>query len=61
MGKLFQQQARSLALTIRTSRLLNTFHFYDAEILEQPLGDDKAEVDIKAIGVNFKDVMIALR
>ena len=60
MHRLGQAQERSLSLTIRSPGLLSTFQFDDNLILDRPLGEEEVEVEVKAAGVNFKDVMIAL-
>lgn len=60
MHRLGQTQGRSLSLTIRSPGLLSTFQFCDNHILERSLGEDEVEIEVKAAGVNFKDVMVAL-
>lgn len=60
MQRFDQAQKRALTLTIRTPGMLSTFQFDDNKSLERPLGDDEVEVQVKATGVNFKDVMVAL-
>ncbi|KAI1823452.1 hypothetical protein F4861DRAFT_549734 [Xylaria intraflava] len=39
---------------------LDSFHFVPDTRLTLPLGEDEVEVVVKAVGINFKDVMVAL-
>ncbi|KAL8855884.1 MAG: hypothetical protein Q9178_007504 [Gyalolechia marmorata] len=50
---------RPLALTISSPGLLDTLHFAD-DPAEGALGLRHIEVKVKAVGVNFKNVMVAL-
>ncbi|KAL2050091.1 hypothetical protein ABVK25_009594 [Lepraria finkii] len=54
-----QQPERALNLTISSPRLLDTLHFVD-DIVDGSLGPEEVEVSVRAVGVNFKDVMVAL-
>ncbi|KAI0016579.1 KR domain-containing protein [Xylariomycetidae sp. FL0641] len=45
---------------VQVPGLLNTIRFVDNEELAAPLGEDQIEVQVRAHGVNFKDVFIAL-
>ena len=56
----FKQPGRALALSIRSPGMLNTFQFIDDERYEQPLADDEVEIEVKATGMNFHDLMVAL-
>ena len=49
-----------LSLTIRNPGLLNTLHFEEVEVEKEPLEADEVEIQVQAVGANFKDVMIAL-
>ncbi|KAL8719989.1 MAG: hypothetical protein Q9225_003081 [Loekoesia sp. 1 TL-2023] len=51
---------RTLTLTIGTPGLLDTFYFEDDPIFGEPLAVDGVEIEVRATGMNFKDVMIAL-
>ncbi|KAH6683357.1 fatty acid synthase S-acetyltransferase [Halenospora varia] len=51
---------RPLKLSIGSVGLLDTLLFVDDPIPTQPLGSDEIEVEIKAYGLNFRDVIIAL-
>ncbi|KAL9600827.1 MAG: hypothetical protein Q9179_003082 [Wetmoreana sp. 5 TL-2023] len=50
---------QALALTISSPGLLDTLHFAD-DSAEKVLGADEVEIKVKAVGVNFKNVMVAL-
>ena len=54
-----QQPERALNLTISSPGLLDTLHFVD-DIVDGSLGPEEVEVSVRAVGVNFKDVMVAL-
>jgi len=58
--KLQEEPQRALKLIIRTPGLLDTLQFDDDEGVEQQLAADGVEIEVKAIGVNFKDVIVAL-
>jgi acyl transferase domain-containing protein/NADPH:quinone reductase-like Zn-dependent oxidoreductase len=58
--QLFRQKDRPLKMTIGNPGLLDTLHFIDDYTLSGPLPDDYVEIDVKAVGLNFKDVMIAM-
>lgn len=50
---------RNLQLKVQQSGLLDTLHFEEVREPKQ-LADDEIEVEVKAIGVNFKDCLVAL-
>lgn len=54
-----EKPERALALTISSPGLLDTLHFAD-DLAEKALGPDEVEINVKAVGVNFKNVMVAL-
>lgn len=56
----FYQKDRPLKMTIGNPGLLDTLHFIDDYSLADPLGDNRVEIEVKAVGLNFKDVMIAM-
>lgn len=56
----FNQKDRPLKMTIGNPGLLDTLHFIDDYSLSGTLGDDRVEIEVKAVGLNFKDVMIAM-
>ncbi|KAL9069652.1 MAG: hypothetical protein Q9157_006092 [Trypethelium eluteriae] len=56
----FYQSDRPLRLDIGTPGLLDTLHFVDDERTTVPLPDDEVEIEVKASGVNFRDVMMAM-
>ncbi|KAL8891066.1 MAG: hypothetical protein Q9215_001837 [Flavoplaca cf. flavocitrina] len=51
---------RRLELAIETPGLLETLQFRDDPLYDQPLGPTDVEIEVKASGVNFKDILIAL-
>ena len=54
------KDAPPLALTIGTPGLLDTLHFIEDAVAGTPLAEGEIEVHTRAIGMNFKDVLIAL-
>ncbi|KAL2166565.1 hypothetical protein VTG60DRAFT_2512 [Thermothelomyces hinnuleus] len=56
----FLQSDRPLRLTIGTTGLLDTLAFNDDPTATEPLPDDFVEVEPRAFGVNFRDVMVAM-
>jgi NADPH:quinone reductase-like Zn-dependent oxidoreductase len=52
--------APPIYLTIRSPGLLDTLHFVEDKIYYEPLDDDEVEIQIQAVGMNFKDCLIAL-
>ncbi|KAK0620712.1 hypothetical protein B0T14DRAFT_432757 [Immersiella caudata] len=56
----FVQADRPLKLTIGTTGLLDTLAFDDDPTAAENLPDDFVEIDPKAFGVNFRDVMTAM-
>ena len=57
----FEQKGRPLKLTIANPGFLDTLCFIDDdEQATKDLQDDEIEIDIKAAGLNFKDVILAL-
>ncbi|PYH78069.1 polyketide synthase [Aspergillus uvarum CBS 121591] len=51
---------RPLRLEIGTPGLLHTLQFVEDRYLHGPLKPDEVEVQVKAVGLNFRDVLIAL-
>ncbi|KAE9365744.1 BcPKS1, polyketide synthase [Stipitochalara longipes BDJ] len=60
MKELELQDAGPVALTIGTRGLLDTLHFIADEEYSRALPDDHVEVQIKYLGLNFRDVLVAL-
>ncbi|KAL9609839.1 MAG: hypothetical protein Q9167_005427 [Letrouitia subvulpina] len=58
--RLGQSPHRALSLTIGSPGLLNSLHFQDDPVFDKPLADDEVEIKVRATGMNFKDVVIAL-
>ncbi|UKZ78608.1 hypothetical protein TrVFT333_006354 [Trichoderma virens FT-333] len=55
-----QEPGRALALEIKVPGMLDTFQFADCDEYPLPLGDLEVEIKVKAVGMNFHDVMIAI-
>lgn len=51
---------RPLKLTIKTPGLLDTFRWQEDEKYYEPMPEDWIEIEVKAVGLNFKDVLVAL-
>ncbi|KUL82178.1 hypothetical protein ZTR_09578 [Talaromyces verruculosus] len=51
---------RPLKLTIKTPGLLDTFVFEEDQEYYESLSDDWIEIQVKAVGLNFKDVLVAM-
>lgn len=51
---------RPLKLTIQTPGLLDTFRWVEDELYYEALQDDWIEIEVKAVGLNFKDILVAL-
>lgn len=51
---------RPLKLTIKTPGLLDTFRWQEDETYYEPMPVDWIEIEVKAVGLNFKDVLVAL-
>lgn len=58
--KFRQEPSRSLQLTIGSPGLLDTLRFTDSSQATHPVAHDEIEMQVKASGVNFRDVLIAL-
>lgn len=56
----FAQEDRPLRMTISDPGSLDSLVFVDDSVQATPLGGDEIEVEVMAIGMNFKDVMIAI-
>ena len=55
----FHQLGRPLRLEV-TPGFLDSIRFIDDERFVQELSDDDVEIEVKAVGLNFKDVMMGL-
>ena len=51
---------RALRLIVSSPGLLDSLEFEDDLAFDEPLKSDEVEICVKAVGVNFKDVMIAM-
>ncbi|KAK4227024.1 putative polyketide synthase [Podospora fimiseda] len=56
----FMQKDRPLRLTVGTTGLLDTLAFDDDTSVLEALPDDFVEIEPKAFGVNFRDVMVSM-
>lgn len=56
----FHQPGRPLVMNVGQPGLLDTIHFIEDERMAVPLADDEVEIEVKATGLNFKDVMMGL-
>ena len=54
------EESPPLSLTIGSPGLLDTLHFVEDETFSQPLAENEVEIQTQAIGLNFKDCLIAL-
>lgn len=55
----FLQPDRPLKMVIGTPGALDTLHFVDDQTLESPLAEDEIEIEVKAIGMNSRDILAA--
>ncbi|KAL1638494.1 Highly reducing polyketide synthase alt5 [Neofusicoccum ribis] len=51
---------RPLKLTVKTPGLLDTFRWEEDETHHAALADGWVEIQVKAVGLNFKDVLVAM-
>ncbi|KAF2766275.1 KR-domain-containing protein [Teratosphaeria nubilosa] len=51
---------RPIKLSAAVPGLLNRLEWVNDEHYNKPLGDTEVEIDIKAVGLNFRDLMIAM-
>lgn len=56
----FDQKGRPLELKIGQAGQLDSIYFRDRRSLQHELGSGEVEISVKYIGMNFKDIMIAL-
>ncbi|ROV97002.1 hypothetical protein VSDG_04049 [Cytospora chrysosperma] len=52
--------SRRLKMAFSTTGALDSLYFHDDASTELTLGDDEIEIEVKATGMNFKDVVIAM-
>ncbi|KAI1804894.1 hypothetical protein F4811DRAFT_570659 [Daldinia bambusicola] len=53
-------QAPPLRMTVRTPGLLDTLYFVEDTLVEEPLAPGWVEIRVGAVGLNFKDLLLAL-
>ena len=56
----YKQPDRNLQLSISTLGSLESMCFTDSDVTQRPLGDDEIQIEIRATGMNFKDIMVSL-
>lgn len=56
----FLQEGRPLQAEVKTPGLLDTILFVDDDDATSTLPSDHVEIDVRAIGLNFRDVMMAM-
>jgi NADPH:quinone reductase-like Zn-dependent oxidoreductase/NAD(P)-dependent dehydrogenase (short-subunit alcohol dehydrogenase family)/SAM-dependent methyltransferase len=56
----YLDQNRPIKFDIRVPGLLKTIRFVENDDMSNPLGPDEVQIEARAYGVNFKDVLIAL-
>lgn len=56
----FYQPDRPLTLAIQTPGLLDTLYFDDDFSLRENLDPDSVEIEVKAVGLNFRDIMVSM-
>lgn len=56
----FGQSGRPIKLSTSAPGLLNKLEWVTDTVYYEPLGDTQVEIDIRAVGLNFRDLMIAM-
>ncbi|KAH6888171.1 putative polyketide synthase, partial [Thelonectria olida] len=56
----FIQPGRPLTLKIATPGLLDTLRFVDDPVALAPLPSDYVKIDVRAVGLNFRDIMVCM-
>ncbi|KAF2472400.1 uncharacterized protein BDR25DRAFT_341828 [Lindgomyces ingoldianus] len=56
----FYQPGRPLTLAIETPGLLDTLVFKDDYVASQSVAPDYVEIEVKAAGLNFRDIMVSM-
>jgi NADPH:quinone reductase-like Zn-dependent oxidoreductase len=59
-SKFYEEPSRPLKLSIGSPGMLETLQFVDDTLAGQPVAPDEIEVKVKASGLNFRDVWVAL-
>ncbi|KAH8902159.1 polyketide synthase [Coniochaeta sp. PMI_546] len=55
----FGDEGRRMRMDITTPGALETIHFVDDTTSEEPLAVDQVEIEVRAIGLNYRDAMAA--
>ena len=58
--QVYAEDRRAISLKMGMSGLLDTFYFAEDDSLDRPLDPDCVEIQVKASGLNFRDVLAAL-
>lgn len=58
--QLLNQAHRPLRLVVDTPGVLDSLHFTDYAAVKEPLADNEILLEVRAVGVNFRDLMVAL-
>lgn len=58
--QLLRQIDRPLMMTVGTVGLLDTIQFVDDDKSMRPMCADEVEIEVKAVGINFRDILTAL-
>ncbi|GAB1319702.1 hypothetical protein MFIFM68171_09912 [Madurella fahalii] len=56
----FHQPDRALTLEIATPGLLDTLRFVDDPVALRTLPEDYVKIDVRAVGLNFRDIMVCM-
>ncbi|CAG8897602.1 unnamed protein product [Penicillium egyptiacum] len=58
--KCFHQKDRPLSLATRDTGSLQGLYFSDSLAHNAPMGEDELQIEVKASGVNFRDIVVSL-
>ena len=56
----FHDDGHYWRLVVGKPGLLNTLHFVEDMEPKSPVADDEIEIEVRALGVNFRDIMVAM-
>ncbi|KAF2798819.1 reducing type I polyketide synthase [Melanomma pulvis-pyrius CBS 109.77] len=54
------QTCPPIQLAVDSTGFLDSIHFIEDDIFNQPLESDEVEIEVRAAGLNFRDVLVAL-
>ncbi|KAL1881478.1 hypothetical protein VTK73DRAFT_3540 [Phialemonium thermophilum] len=55
----FSEDGRVLKMEVTTPGALGTLHFVDDPVSGRPLGSEEVEIEVKAVGLNYRDSLAA--